>query len=188
MAHLLIRRTRNNILRWYGFDSETHRPIDPSHFREYQDGRRRAYVLVGGRHQFFPKRVLETIEYSIEETYQGLYLELRNCLGKARKGQPVKPPPGELTCARYGLWHYVKGKRQKKEPYASLHRAAFLLPALLRFSGGGSIGGGVPSVTSGPFFFGVPTTPARGRGTVFVRLMAIIRCTTKTHIVWVAQQ
>ena len=77
LANLLIRRTRNHILRWYGFDSETHSQLDPSRFREYQDGRRRAYVMVGGRHQFFPKRALETIEYSIEETYQGLYRELR---------------------------------------------------------------------------------------------------------------
>jgi len=73
LSNLLIRRTRNHILRWYGFDSETHRQIDPSRFRDYQDGRRRAYVMVGGRHQFFPKRELETVEYGIEETYQGLY-------------------------------------------------------------------------------------------------------------------
>ena len=132
LANLLIRRTRNHILRWYGFDAETHRQIDPSRFREVQDGRRRAYVMVAGRHQFFPKRVLETIEYSIEETYQGLYRELRGCLGKARKGQPLKPPPGELTYARYGLWHYVKGEKQKKEPYASLHRAGANLRGLIR--------------------------------------------------------
>jgi hypothetical protein len=132
LANLLVRRTRNHILRWYGFDAETHRPLDPARFWEYQEGRRRAYVLVGGRHQFFPKRVLETIEYSIEETYQGLYRELRDCLGKARKGQPVKLPQGELTYARYGLWHYVKGERQKKEPYASLHRAGSNLRGLIR--------------------------------------------------------
>jgi len=132
LANLLIRRTRNHILRWYGFDAETHRQIDPSRFREVQDGRRRAYVMVAGRHQFFPKRVLETIEYSIEETYQGLYRELRGCLGKARKGQPLKPPPGELTYARYGLWHYVKSEKQKKEPYASLHRAGANLRGLIR--------------------------------------------------------
>jgi hypothetical protein len=132
LANLLIRRTRNHILRWYGFDAETHRQIDPTRFREVQDGRRRAYVMVAGRHQFFPKRVLETIEYSIEETYQGLYRELRGCLGKARKGQPLKPPQGELTYARYGLWHYVKSEKQKKEPYASLHRAGANLRGLIR--------------------------------------------------------
>ncbi|MFA4916087.1 MAG: helicase-related protein [Syntrophales bacterium] len=133
LSNLLIRRTRNHILRWYGYDSETHRQIDPSHFRDYQDGRRRAYVMVAGKHQFFPKRELETIEYSIEETYQGLYHELRGYLGKAsRKGQPVKPPPNELTYARYGLWHYVVKEKQKKEPYASLHRAGSNLRGLIR--------------------------------------------------------
>ena len=132
LANVLIRRTRNHILRWYGFDSETHRQIDPSRFREYKDGHRRAYVMVGGRHQFFPKRELETIEYSIEETYQGLYHELRAYLGKARKGQPVKPTPNELTYARYGLWHYVIKDKQKKEPYASLHRAGSNLRGLIR--------------------------------------------------------
>jgi len=33
-------------------------------------------VLVGGKHQFFPNRVLKTIEYSIEDTYQGLYQDM----------------------------------------------------------------------------------------------------------------
>ena len=56
LANILIRRTRNHILRWYGFDSVTHQPVDPAQFRDYLDGRKRAYVIVGGRHQFFPKR------------------------------------------------------------------------------------------------------------------------------------
>jgi superfamily II DNA/RNA helicase len=132
LSNLLIRRTRNHILRWYGFDSETHQPVDPSRFREYLDGKRRAYVFVGGRHQFFPKRDLETIEYSIEETYQGLYQELRKYLGKSRKGIPGKPPVDELTYARYGLWHYVIKEKQRREPYASLHRAGANLRGLIR--------------------------------------------------------
>lgn len=73
LVHLLIRRTRNHILRWYGFDADTYKPVDPTEFSEYRDGKKRAYIIVGGRHQFFPKRELETIEYSIEDTYQGLY-------------------------------------------------------------------------------------------------------------------
>ncbi len=56
LSNIMIRRTRNHILRWYGFDAETHRQVDPARFREYLDGRKRAYVMVGGRHQFFPKR------------------------------------------------------------------------------------------------------------------------------------
>lgn len=84
LSHILIRHTRNHILRFYGFDSVTHQPVDPSNFKEYLDGTRRAYVIVGGKHRFFPKRELETIEYSIEDTYQGLYQELRQSLGKSR--------------------------------------------------------------------------------------------------------
>jgi hypothetical protein len=42
LSHILIRRTRNHILRWYGYDSVTHQPIDPSRFREYMDGDKRA--------------------------------------------------------------------------------------------------------------------------------------------------
>ena len=46
--------------------------------------------IVGGRHQFFPKRELDTIEYSIEDTYQGLYQQLRGYLGKSKKGRIIK--------------------------------------------------------------------------------------------------
>jgi superfamily II DNA/RNA helicase len=136
LRHILIRRTRNAILRWYGFDSETHQPVDSSRFREYLEGRRRAYVEVAGRHQFFPKRELETIEYSIEDTYQGLYQELRGYLGKQEKdgskGEPPKRPGNRLTFARYGLFRYVKEDKRKQEPYASLHRAGANLHGLIR--------------------------------------------------------
>jgi hypothetical protein len=132
LANILIRRTRNHILRWYGFDSKTQQPVDPARFKEYLDGRRRAYVIVGGRHQFFPKRELDTIEYSIEDTYQGLYQQLRGYLGKARRGQPTKPTAGELTYARYGLWHYVTKEKQRREPYASLQHAGINMRGLIR--------------------------------------------------------
>ena len=138
LANILVRRTRNHILRWYGFDSVTHKPVDPSRFTEYLNGTRRAYVMVAGKHQFFPKRELETIEYSIEDTYQGLYQELRGYLGKApekkqaAKPQPAKTPTNALTYARYGLWHYVIPDKQRQEPYASLHRAGGNLRGLIR--------------------------------------------------------
>ena len=80
LAHLLIRRTRSHILRWYGYDEETDQRVDPDNFSPYREGQRRAYVLVGGRKQFFPKRELATVEYSIEATYQGLYERLRSYL------------------------------------------------------------------------------------------------------------
>jgi hypothetical protein len=38
------------ILRWYGFDPETQQPVDPANFGDYLDGKRRAYVIVGGKH------------------------------------------------------------------------------------------------------------------------------------------
>ncbi len=132
LTNILIRRTRNHILRWYGFDSETHQPLDPSRFRDYLDGRKRAYVIVGGRHQFFPKRVLETIEYSIEDTYQGLYQELRGHIGKPKKRRPSEKITDELTYARYGLWHYVKPEKQRNAPYDDLHRAGSNLRGLIR--------------------------------------------------------
>jgi HKD family nuclease/superfamily II DNA or RNA helicase len=132
LTNILIRRTRNHILRWYGFDAETHEPVDPARFQEYLDGKRRAYVLVGGKHQFFPKRELQTITYSIEDTYQGLYQQLRGYLGKSRRGKPAKATKGELTYARYGLWHYVHPDKQKKEPYVNLQRAGANLRGLMR--------------------------------------------------------
>src|SRR5579883_2053682 len=131
LAYILIRRTRNHILRWYGYDAKTHEPIDPARYKDYLDGNKRAYVMVAGKHQFFPKRELETIEYSIEDTYQGLYQELRGYLGKPRKTIP-DPPEDELTYARYGLWRYVSKDKQKHEPYASLARAGNNLRGLVR--------------------------------------------------------
>lgn len=132
LSNILIRRTRAHILRWYGYDSETHEKVDPTRFPEYASGRRRAYVRVGGKHQFFPQRELGTVEYSIEDTYQGLYQQLRGYLGRTGAGQPIKPKRNQLTLARYGLWHYVRKEKQNREPYASLHRAGANLRGLIR--------------------------------------------------------
>jgi superfamily II DNA or RNA helicase len=136
LAHLLIRRTRSHILRWYGYDEETEQRVDPDNFAPYREGQRRAYVLVGGRKQFFPKRQLETVEYSIEATYQGLYARIRDYMG-----QPdVKDPKGfgkplgsdSLTYARYGLWHYVRPAKRERPPYTELQRAGANLRGLMR--------------------------------------------------------
>ncbi|MBM4387775.1 MAG: helicase, partial [Deltaproteobacteria bacterium] len=132
LSNILIRRTRNHILRWYGFDAETHQSVDPTKFNEYCNGGKRAYVIVGGKHQFFPKRELETVEYSIEETYQGLYQELRGYLGRPEKKTTSKPPADELTYARYGLWNYVAAEKRRREPYAGLQRAGMNLRGLIR--------------------------------------------------------
>ncbi|TAF05622.1 MAG: helicase [Nostocales cyanobacterium] len=132
LSHILIRRTRNHILRFYGFDAETQEKVDSTNFRPYIDGTRRAYVLVGNQPRFFPKRELETIEYSIEDTYQGLYQELRQYLGKSRKRQLLKPAKNELSYGRYGLWNYVLKDKQKQEPYNTLQRAGSNLRGLMR--------------------------------------------------------
>ena len=132
LGNILIRRTRNHILRWYGFDEETDQPVDPSQFQEYLDGHRKAYVVVGGDKQFFPKRVLETISYNIEDTYQGLYFKLREHIGKPRRSGSNVLSTGELTYARYGLWHYLIEAKQKQEPYTNLQRAGVNLRGLMR--------------------------------------------------------
>ncbi len=127
LANLLIRRTRNHVLRWYGYDAETDQRVDPDHFAPYREGKRRVYILVGNNKQFFPRRQLETIEYSIEAAYQGLYERLRGYLGR-----PEGPGPHELTYARYGLWNYVRPAKRSQSPYAELQRAGANLRGLMR--------------------------------------------------------
>ena len=131
LSHLLIRRTRMHVLRWYGYDAETDRRVDPDDFAPYREGVRRAYVRVGGKRQFFPQRRLRTVEYSIEATYGGLYERLRRCLGRPLAADE-RPAPGELTYARYGLWNYVLPAAQDRPPYADLHRAGANLRGLMR--------------------------------------------------------
>lgn len=134
LSHVLIRRTRNQIIRFYGYDAQTHQKIIESgnDYRDYQTGKRKAYVLVGGQHRFFPKRELETIEYSIEDTYQGLYQQLRSHIGKPRKKQLRNLLANELSYARYGLWNFVIKEKQNQEPYLTLQRAGSNLRGLIR--------------------------------------------------------
>ena len=135
LVHILIRRTRRHILRWYGFAADTGvalRELSDNQAKKYLVGRTKAYVMVAGRHQFFPQRGLETLRYSIEETYSGLYDQIRTYLGRPA-GKRYSPKPGkELTYARYGLWHYVLKDHKKREPYRSLHRAGVNLRGLIR--------------------------------------------------------
>ena len=126
LQHILIRRTRNHILRWYGYDAETDAPVDPSRFAEYLSHRRRAYIRIGEKQHFFPQRMLNTVEYSIEETYQGLYEQIRGYLGTA------KTETAQLTYARYGLWHYVKREKRDQSPYQDLQSAGRNLRGLIR--------------------------------------------------------
>ncbi|MBN2550285.1 MAG: hypothetical protein JXB15_14065 [Anaerolineales bacterium] len=138
LSHLLIRRTRNDILRWYGYDAETGQRVDPDHFAPYRRGERQAYVFVAERKQFFPKRSLRSIEYSIEDTYRGLYHQLREYLSPLAYQGEV--PSGfahtthRLVYARYGLWHYVQAPKRNKPPYNELQRAGINLRGLMRVS------------------------------------------------------
>lgn len=135
LVHILIRRTRRHILRWYGYAEDTGIPLrelSDAKVAKYLDGRERAYVMVAGSHQFFPRRELETLRYSIEETYSGLYDEIRAYLGRP-SGQHYNPKPSkELTFARYGLWNYVKKEKKDVDPYRNLHRAGINLRGLIR--------------------------------------------------------
>jgi Helicase conserved C-terminal domain/PLD-like domain len=136
LVHLLIRRTRRHILRYYGYTEDTRQPMrELSNVKaeQYLNGAKRAYVMVAGKHQFFPRRELETLRYSIEDTYsKGLYAKIRAYLGPP-SGKSYLPKPGvELTYARYGLWHYVKPAKQKSDPYTELHRAGINLRGLIR--------------------------------------------------------
>jgi len=79
LSQILIRRTRQHILRWYGFDADTHQPVDPANFTDYAEGKRR--VL--------------TVEYSIEETYKGLYQKLRAYIGTSKDVKEKKRKAGE---------------------------------------------------------------------------------------------
>lgn len=132
LSNVLIRRTRRDIVRWYGYDAATDQPVSPADYRDYISGKKSAYVMVAGKKQFFPKRELETIEYSIEDTYKGLYQQLRKHIGKSRGGKWDNPPPDELSYARYGLWNYVLPAKQKREPYVNLQRAGRNLRGLMR--------------------------------------------------------
>jgi len=135
LVHLLIRRTRRHILRWYGYAKDTGQPLkelSDAKARPYLTGEKKAYVMVGGRHQYFPQRELETLRYSIEDTYTGLYDRIRGYLG-GPAGEEYYPKPGKaLTYARYGLWNYVLPEKQKVAPYADLQSAGVNLRGLIR--------------------------------------------------------
>jgi superfamily II DNA or RNA helicase len=133
LSNILIRRTRSHILRWYGYDAETNERIDSENIAAYRSNQRQAYVEVGGRKQTFPRRELQTVEYSIEETYNGLYDRLRTSLGRSRDTVVTNyDDEHTLRYARYGLWNYVVKSKQKQAPYSELQRAGVNLRGLMR--------------------------------------------------------
>ena len=135
LVYVLIRRTRRHILRWYGYSGETGQPLrelSDAKASTYLSGEKKAYVMVGGRHQYFPQRELDTLRYSIDATYSGLYDQIRGYLGGPAR-EKYSPNPGKaLTYARYGLWNYVKPEMQQVSPYRDLQRAGVNLRGLIR--------------------------------------------------------
>jgi superfamily II DNA or RNA helicase len=132
LSHVLIRRTRNHIVKWYGYDAETDQPIDPSLYAEYRSGKRRCYVRIAGRKQFFPRRDLGTIQYSIEDTYSGIYQDLRRAIGNRGHHRVQDAPPEGLTFARYAIGRYLKRDRSDDPRYARLKGATASLHGLVR--------------------------------------------------------
>lgn len=130
LTHILVRRTRSHIVRWYGYDLETDQRIDPEQIQLYRSNQRRAYVHVGGRKQSFPQRELKTLEYSIEATYQGLYEQLRNAMGRRAEQQTMLGDQHILRYARYSIWDYIK--KGKEKHYRELRNASVNLRGLIR--------------------------------------------------------
>lgn len=131
LRHVMIRRTRRHVLRWWGVTEDSRVPmveLDDDCARPYLTGEKRCFIRVGDRENFFPRRVLETVRYSIEETYAGLYGEIRNKLGGPSNGNGGMA----LTYARYGLWRYLKPEFCDDDRYADLRRTGKSLRGLIR--------------------------------------------------------
>jgi len=155
LVHLLVRRTRWQLLRWYGYDAETDRPVDPFNFGPYLEGERRAYVRFPTRDgevvkRFFPRRELDTIDYCVDDVYKSeygepLYETIVRLLHRRRGKVSVETEedaadaveqedPRALTYARYGLWNYVKDEWKTDSRYKKLIRAGKNLRGLIRTS------------------------------------------------------
>ncbi len=128
--HVMERRLRKNIIRSYGHAKESGAPIrkmSDDEARPYITGQKLAYVEVGGRHNFFPQRELQTWTYSIEATYGGLYQSLRDTISAPQDGAA-----GSLSYARYGIFNFLKESKKKSPQYADLQRAGKSLRGLMR--------------------------------------------------------
>lgn len=132
LSNILIRRTRKDVLKWYGFDSVTDEKIDPQDINNYWTGSKRAYVMIGDKPHYFPRRRLETVQYDIDQTYDGLYATLKNCISGVDTDHDANPVDGQMTYARYGLWHYVSAEKKYKEPYTQIQSAGNSLHGLMR--------------------------------------------------------
>ncbi len=103
LTHLLIRRTRKQILKYYG----------------KKDDKGKYYIQIGTEKYYFPERSLKTLTYSIDEVYKGIYDLVYDFLST-------------LKLARYGLHDYVLPEKQNKHPYLELKSAGENLRGLVR--------------------------------------------------------
>lgn len=157
LVHMLVRRTRWQLLRWYGYDEQTDRPVDPHNFEPYLNEEKRAYLkftTIAGdvEKKFFPHRDLATVTYCVDDVYgeqfgKSLYSEIVKML-KRKKSQAAQlrllddePEPEDegqdpraLTYARYGLWNYVIPEKRRERRYQQLVRAGVNLRGLIRTS------------------------------------------------------
>ena len=91
LSKILIRRTRRHIKKYYqSFEDE---PIE------------------------FPERMLKTISYNIDETYNNLFDKIEKALKN-------------LIYAKYNLWPYVKEEKRYNEIYLNLRKITGLLKGL----------------------------------------------------------
>ncbi len=132
LTHVLIRRTRNDILRYYGYDEQTHQRVDPDNFGAYRRGEKRAYIEVNGQPNFFPRRRLQTIDYSIEATYNGLYEQIKNYIGATDLS--TLQNNDYLQYTRYRLFDFVKPAQRNLPKFANLKRSGINLRGLMRIS------------------------------------------------------
>ena len=104
LNHVLIRRTRRHIRTYYP-DAQ-----------------------INGQPLVFPDRQLETITYSIEETYRGP----DDTEGESHIYRQLHDLMGQLTYARYALFDYVLPEHSSAPKYQELRRAGAALRGLMR--------------------------------------------------------
>jgi superfamily II DNA or RNA helicase len=104
LNHILIRRTRRDIRTYY------------------PDAR------INGQPLVFPDRELETITYSIEDTYRAP----GDTAERSHVYKRLHDLMGQLTYARYALFDYVLPEHQNVPQYQELRRAGTALRGLMR--------------------------------------------------------
>ncbi|MHA1336549.1 MAG: helicase-related protein [Promethearchaeota archaeon] len=104
LTHIMVRRTRYDILNQYG----------------EMDENGELYIKVNGEKKYFPKRILKTIEYYIEQIYgSGFYSEIVDTLKN-------------LTYSRYSLGNYLIQKYASEPKYSNLSTIGNNLRGLMK--------------------------------------------------------